>query len=207
LNIGFIIKDTGIDQIPQFRLIMIRLKCNFLKTKILAFALLFVFEFSGQAHAQPGTVRGTMTEEYPDQKVIEYLNLDAPEYLRQKELKLSGMQEIAPVILPEGKFEARGEAEEYHFGWPHAGIIDDVLFVAFRLRNPRSGLVRSTDGGKTWEEPLFLENARIMVFGSTKSGKVVAASGNRSNTLSVLTSEDKGKTWKRHNVDVSNLLN
>lgn len=183
---------------------MIRLKCNFIKTKILAFALLFVFEFSGLVDAQPGTLSGTANEKYPGQKVIEYLNLDAPEYLRQKELKNLGLQEIAPVMLPEGKFEARGEAEDYHFAWPHAGIIDDVLFVGFRLDQPRSVLGRSTDGGKSWE-PLFLENARILVFGSTKSGKVVAAAGNGSNTLSVLTSEDKGKTWKRHNASVSNM--
>lgn len=145
-------------------------------------------------------------EKYPDRKVIEYMNLDVSEYYRQKKLKQSGLQEIAPVILPEGEMEAKGEASGYHFGWPHAGMIDDVILVTIRKREP-SGLIRSTDSGQTWEEPLFLDNARIVVLGNTNSGKVVAAAVSRRklNTLNVLISEDKGETWERHSADVINI--
>lgn len=141
-------------------------------------------------------------ESYPDQKVINYLNLDVQEYYRQKNLYQSGLQEIFPVILPEGEFEIEGEASGYLFGWPHAGMIDDIILVTIRNR----GLIRSTNGGKSWEEPQFFDNARIVVIGNTKSGKVVAAAVDRQNhnTLNVLISEDKGVTWSRHSTEVIN---
>lgn len=147
-------------------------------------------------------------ENYPDKKVIEYMNLDVSEYYRQKNLKQSGLQEIAPVILPEGEMEAEGEASGYHFGWPHAVMIENVILVTIRRGFGKpGGIIRSTDRGQTWEKPRFFDDAEIVVLGNTNSGKVVAAAVNRRklNTLNVLISKDKGETWERHNADVANI--
>lgn len=143
---------------------------------------------------------------YPDQKVIEYLNFDVPEYYRQKNLNQNGLQEIAPVVLPEKDYEMEGQKSGYLFGWPHAGIIDDIILVTIRKNEP-SGLIRSLDGGKSWEEVQFFENASIVVIGNTESGKVIAAAVDRQkpNSLNVLISQDNGETWKRHNTHVENI--
>ncbi|MEI9808050.1 MAG: hypothetical protein WDO16_09345 [Bacteroidota bacterium] len=39
---------------------------------------------------------------YPDDKVVEYVNLDAREIQRQKEFRQQGLQALASVVLPEG---------------------------------------------------------------------------------------------------------
>ena len=145
------------------------------------------------------TVRFVLREESPPAAAVDYLNLDKAEMSRQRAFARSGVQEIAPVLLPdEGLADgARSEA----FGWPHAGIVDDVLIVHFRVRG---GLIRSTDGGRTWEDPVFTD-CGILVLGTTDSGKVVAVSVNsrRPNTLDVLISQDKGKSWQRHQSQVA----
>ena len=142
--------------------------------------------------------------DYPDSKVIEYMNLDVPEITRQIGLKESGLQQMAPVLIPEGKMEAESGRWMYRFmGWPHAVNIDGTIILF--VRYPQS-LIRSTDGGKTWEEPLFIDNLGIAVMCATASGKVVVAAVDRKkpNTVNVLISEDKGTTWKGHSAEVPN---
>lgn len=133
----------------------------------------------------------------PPAEVIEYLNLDQAEASRQQAFARSGVQEIAPVLLPDGEVaaEAGGDA----FTWPHGGIVDDVLIVHFRVRG---GLIRSTDGGRTWEDPVFTD-CGILVLGTTGNGKAVAVSVDRrkSNRLDVLVSKDKGESWQHHRVE------
>lgn len=142
-------------------------------------------------------------QSYPAMSAIEYLNLDAKEVHRLEALKTDGLEEVAPVVLPEGKWQS--ETPMSHFGWPHAVMVDGVMVVSFRTHGPRSGLIRSLDGGQTWEDPVFIENAPIVVMCATRSGKIVAAStdGKKKGTLNVLISTDKGATWKRHSVKVN----
>ncbi|MEI9808044.1 MAG: sialidase family protein [Bacteroidota bacterium] len=134
------------------------------------------------------------------------MNLDAGEIQRQKEFRQQGLQTLAPVVLPEGELEAEVTAAggiRGHLGWPHAVMIDSVIVL--HVRN--LFFIRSADAGQTWGKPLFVKNAPILVMVATKSGKLVAvgldrlnknSAGNRQRSLSVLISEDKGKSWKRH---------
>jgi|GEM_PF-1907738 len=166
------------------------------KTALVRNSLLVIMMSVSVVWGQPG--------EYPGSKVIEYMNLDAGEIARQTELNRAGVQEMAPLLLPEGEMEAETKKSRFRFmGWPHSVIIDDVIIVF--IRYPEL-LVRSTDGGQTWEEPLFLEDFGIAVMCATASGKVIAAAVDKNipNTVNVLISEDKGKTWSRHSTNVTN---
>lgn len=147
-------------------------------------------------------------QSYPDGKVIEYVNLDSAEIKRQVEFERRGVQEIATVVLPEGELGTRSEKHglPYHFGWPHAVMIDNTIVLHIK----DLFLIRSTDGGRTWEEPLFVEGAPIIAMVATRSGKLVAASVDRNEktlrqrarTMQVLISDDKGASWKRHTAHV-----
>ncbi|MEI9808049.1 MAG: hypothetical protein WDO16_09340 [Bacteroidota bacterium] len=57
-----------------------------------------------------------------------------------------------------------------HLGWPHAVMIDSVIVL--HIKN--LFLIRSTDAGQTWEEPLFVKDAPILAMVATHSGKLVA---------------------------------
>lgn len=68
---------------------------------------------------------------YPDQAVIEYVNLDSAEIQRQRAFEARGMQVIAPVVLPEGDLGKKSEQHglPHHFGWPHAVMIDETIIL------------------------------------------------------------------------------
>lgn len=144
-------------------------------------------------------VRFVLRENSPPAAAIDYLNLDEAEVSRQRAFACSGAQEIAPVLLPEGRLadKATGSA----IGWPHGGIVDDVLVVHFRVRG---GLIRSTDGGRIWGDPIFTD-CGILVSAATANGDMVAVSVDRRqpNILDVLISKDKGESWQHHQAEVT----
>jgi len=126
--------------------------------------------------------------------------------------KNRGLVEVVPVILPEGK-NLLGVND--HFGWPIATMAGKSIVLTF-YRQPQhwkgkdqpdadtSGAVaiRSTDGGKTWSEPV---NLRALVKQPTKGCR--AGFGNSIGTdadgavvvvtsAGVFRSEDEGASWQ-----------
>jgi len=127
------------------------------------------------------------------EQVVAFLNLDANEVERQLQLRRNGLQVIHPVVLPEEKVG--------FYGWPHGGIVDETLLVHVRAG---ALLMRSRDGGNTWEQVRETPH-NIYVTGTLpQSGKVVmvAVDREKKNSLSVMASLDKGSTWEIRNVPV-----
>ncbi len=135
--------------------------------------------------------------------VAAYANLDAAEIQRQDALRETGVQEIEPVWLPGGTHDLPP-----HLGWPVAAMAGDAIIVTFssdagKGREAFEGrpdcVTRSTDGGKTWSEPLRLwerieyPDARgpgMRAIGVTGQGNVLI-----STSRGMFRSEDQGRTW------------
>lgn len=115
----------------------------------------------GLAAVEPG---GPWIDEDP--MVRETLIIDTAERERLIALEQNALSVIRPVALPEGRFLA---GENRHLGWPVGVLVGDTLICAYHQTLHHHGkgpqqdelssdavVVRSTDGGKTWSDPLNL---------------------------------------------------
>jgi len=144
-----------------------------------------------------------------DEMVTRTLVISAAEEERLTDLEADGILTVKPVALPVGPHL---KGKNLHLGWPVGIKIGKTLLCGYHqtLRH-HSGtrrdssssdavIVRSTDGGKTWSDPID-----IRTFGTSKKPMVL----NFGNCFGVLNnkvffatkyglycSDDEGKTWK-----------
>ena len=139
------------------------------------------------------TGESNIRERDPWGVVREYLNLDATEASRQRELSSNGLQEIRPILTPEGPVG--------FLGWPHGMLVERNLLVHVRAG---ALLLGSRDGGRTWKT-VRRTPENIYVGARTVRGAkavIVGVDRARPNTLSVMTSLDQGDTWDTRDVSV-----
>ena len=125
-------------------------------------------------------------------------------------LESAGLVTIRPVALPTGKFLA---GENKHLGWPVGIKVGDTLLCAYHRTRHHHGtgpqhdddssaamVVRSTDGGDTWSDPVDLrqfgqsEAEMVINFGvclGEQDGQVFLA-----NKYGVYRSADEGVSWE-----------
>jgi hypothetical protein len=154
-----------------------------------------------------------------------YLVLGSDERAILEEARLSGLLEIAPVLLPEGENVID---ENDHFGWPVAAMSGDHIVVHGQVKlshyrkdpdrtNNASSIpfvVRSTDAGQTWGPMQRVtelpgsdgapalrahgpDAGGMLCIGSTRDGRIVMKHS-RHPTGGLLVSADGGATWTQH---------
>lgn len=138
------------------------------------------------------------------------LQIDVAERRRLIAMEAQALLVIRPVALPEGRFLA---GENRHLGWPVGIEIGGTLLCAYHQTLHHHGkgpqqdeqssdavVVRSTDGGVTWSDPLDLrsvgysEQPMAINFGIVlgKSGGTVILA----NKYGVYRTHDEGVTWE-----------
>ena len=143
-----------------------------------------------------------------DRMVARTLLISAAEKERLSDLETKGIMKVRPVALPMGPHL---KGNNNHLGWPVGIKVGRTLLCVYHQTqchhggkqlatdSSRAVVVRSTDGGKTWSEPIDIrqfgtsKKALVMNFGNcfgVIDNKVFLAS-----KYGLYRSEDEGKTW------------
>lgn len=142
--------------------------------------------------------------------VAQTLLINEKEEHRLERLEKEGILTVRPVVLPVGKHLV---GKNHHLGWPVGVKVGKTLLCLYHqtLRHHGKGpredetssravLVRSTDNGETWSEPMDMrqfgtsEKQRVMGFGGcfgVLDRTVFAAT-----CYGLYRSGDEGKTWE-----------
>lgn len=145
-----------------------------------------------------------------DRMVAETLIIGPAERERLIQMEAEKLSVIRPVALPTGRYLA---GENRHLGWPVGIEIGGTLLCAYHQTLHHHGkgpqqdklssdavVVRSTDGGETWSDPLDLrEVGRSEKPMAINFGIVVGKSGGSvflANKYGVYRTQDEGVTWE-----------
>lgn len=162
--------------------------------------------FPGCAETEPD--QGAWIDE--DALVRKTLPITDMERARLIRLEAADLVTIRPVALPRDEFLA---GENRHLGWPVGIKVGDTLLCAYHRTRHHHGtgpqhdadssaavVVRSTDGGETWSDPVDLrqfgqsEAETVINFGiclGEQDGQVFLA-----NKYGVYRSADEGVSWE-----------
>lgn len=150
-----------------------------------------------------------MEQDAMNDMIEKTLIISTAEKQRLTDLEEKGVLTITPVALPTGRHLV---GENRHLGWPVGIKVGKTLLCAYHqtLRHHGGGgrqnetssdavIVRSTDGGKTWSDPIDVrqfgvnEKPMVLAFGNcfgAIGGNVFFAT-----KYGLYRSEDEGKTW------------
>lgn len=138
------------------------------------------------------------------------LMIDDRERQRLSLLEREELVTIRPVALPEGKHLVAGNR---NLGWPVGAKVGDTLLCVFYRKfahhgkpkfnehSSRGVVVRSTDGGTTWSDPVDLKSVGAIDTKQMSNGFGIAI-GVIDRTVVVVTqhgvfrSTDEGKSWE-----------
>jgi hypothetical protein len=154
-------------------------------------------------------ILGSLSLSAQDDMVAKTLIVSDAEKERLSNLEAKGLVTVKPVALPVGRYL---KGDNFHLGWPVGIKIGKTLLCAYHQQLRHHGgedkdttsreavVVRSTDGGKTWSDPIDMRQ-----FGTNKKPGVL----NFGNCFGVLNdmvflatkyglyrSEDEGQTWE-----------
>ncbi len=141
--------------------------------------------------------------------IAKTLIVSEAEKQRLRTLEAKGLVTIKPVALPAGRFR---KGDNLHLGWPVGAKVGRTLLCAYHQtlrhhgRGPRQDasssdavLVRSTDGGETWSDPVdirqFGKNDKAMVLNFGNCFGVLGKKVFLATKYGLYRSADEGKTW------------
>lgn len=141
------------------------------------------------------------------------LNQDAASHAQSGKLELASLVSVSPVALPEGPSLV---TNNWHFGWPLVTRTEGAMVGFFQrgqhhhgshrvgdANRSRAISVRSTDGGRTWSEPVDLREFIEAEADNVPGGMHLAGVSSRGTIVYIgeygaFRSTDEGLTFTHH---------